>query len=244
MEGDQQNTTPTQTPTQTPPANPQVVVHGTHTAEQVHAAVEKARGEERTKLRDQITQLQNQVTELTAKNTDLNSQLTSIRGLSNGKEINVSEIIQQTANSVRTETESKFIAEMAKLRGELEAHKIEAGKKAIADEKAKIVQEHGGKLIPALLVGDSVEALRASVPSAVQAYQEAIGTVTPTQTPQTPPAAPTPTPPPPISAPESNREPRTPEAPSGTLSNVKALSPKEYAANREKIKAELRAQTS
>lgn len=236
--------------------NPSQNTPVTYSAEQLHAAIEKARMEERQKLRgeldnangaskplnDKIVELKSKIDLLTGENDALKKATTA------SGNVDVKALITEVTNnlsekftaSAKAERES-FTTQLKELSGKLNGYEL-------AKVKDKLISEVGGpdKVIMALIVGNTEEELKSSVQKSHEAYMEIENRVKPQGS-----ADPNAT----ANGQGNNNNPANNAPPivqpggqggagsgqqSSPLTNVKQMSPQEYKASREKVQQEMR----
>lgn len=147
--------------------------------ENVAAAIEKARLEERKKLSDQLTTLttavetlKGQVATLTQEKQSIAKELgdlqTAHEALKAGTKpeggIDVEKAIQTAVNAALSKQGPVLQQEIANLRTELDQERQKRQAAELAQTRARVVEEFGGAsvLIPELVTGNSEEELRQS----------------------------------------------------------------------------------
>lgn len=142
-------------------------------------AIEKARLEERTRLKDQLTALTTQVdtikTQLTAVqtekeklSTEFSSLKTTYEALKAGSKpdggVDVEKAIETAVTAALSKQGPVLQSEIANLRGELEQERKKREAAELAQSRARIIEEAGGQtaLIPELVVGSNEAELRAA----------------------------------------------------------------------------------
>lgn len=159
---------------QTPPPNPPAAGY---TTEQLHAAIEKARNEERTKLRAEIETaqqnvktLQGQVDQLKGENQKLTADLQAIQASQKPEGgIDLAQYTEQIANRMNAEWQSKFVELETRLTQEQQVRQ----KLTLEQLRARLIQANGGEsaLIPILVTGSSEAELLASIEASKAEFQ-------------------------------------------------------------------------
>lgn len=212
------------------------------TADDLHKAVEKARMEERTKLRDEQTALQTRaeaaekaVKELTAANTALTEQNNAlVKAGAEGGKVDVKQLVTEITSSAEKRFADAADQQRKDLENTVQTLRNDLTQVQLDKLRTQLVAEAGGpeRVVSALISGSNEEELRASVKAAADAYTEIAnrvakgagggGSSAPNNTP--PPAGG------PAGGGGAGRG-----ATDDALTNVKELSPQEYAAKRQEI---------
>lgn len=121
----------------------------TYTADDLHAAAQKARIEERTKLHDRIEALEAKLGNAGSDDVDA-----------------------ERLAAIRLQVEKENATEMKKLQRKVNALSEENLSRKVQEIKAIIVEEYGGQVIPSLIRGDDEEELRASAEAAHDEWLE------------------------------------------------------------------------
>ena len=174
---DDLNTNPAPSPEPLPNPEPTLDLNA------IHAQIEKARMEERTKVREELTNLSNlnksfseKVTKLETENRELSGKLSALEKAqgANG-EVDVSKLISEVA----AQTEAK----MASVISELKSQVTDLGSKSrlasLEVYRRDAIAKAGGEaqLITALVTGNSEEEIDASISVAKDEYQKVVSRV-------------------------------------------------------------------
>jgi hypothetical protein len=154
---------------------------------QYKAAIEKARLEERTKLREQVdsgkessAQLKEAREEIAKLKGDLKTVTDSLTAIQNAKskdgDVDVAKVIAEVTEKVGKEYETRLGGELQTLRSNLNALQLK-------DLKIQLIEEAGGpgKLILAMVDGKTEDELRASIERSKTAYQEVESRIRPSK---------------------------------------------------------------
>jgi DNA repair exonuclease SbcCD ATPase subunit len=160
------------------------------TQEQLQAAIEKARLEERTKLRADIetaeanaTALQTRVKELEAENQKLTADLQTLKSAQKPDGgFDAAKLMEETAQRVRSELQGTI----NELSSQIEEERGVRQRLTLEQLRAKLIQANGGEnaLIPSLVTGTNEAELIASI-QASKAEFNRIMSVAKAQTPST-----------------------------------------------------------
>lgn len=156
------------------------------TQEALHAAVEKARLEERTKLREQIQTLEGKVKDLDADNKNLSAdkaKLTeslatlkaSIKPDGGGVDID------KLAEGIEARIAKAYDARLAEVEGQLANERTTREKMSLEQLRAQLIQQNGGEdaMLIELVRGNNAAELQASIEEAkakLQKYVKRAGT--------------------------------------------------------------------
>lgn len=154
------------------------------TPEELHAAAEKARLEERTKLRGEIdaataklgeiTSLQAKVQEQAAELSRLQATVQTLEAakaaIEKGGGVKLDEVVSQAISAYDSASSKELKARIAALQTELEAQRSQAETERLSLLRARLIAENGGEaaVIPALVTGSNEAELRASIAAAKQ----------------------------------------------------------------------------
>lgn len=188
------NTNPDQAQ-QTTPAQPQQAQPAQGiTSEQLHAAIEKARLEEREKLRKQLeaseaksTKLEKDLATATGEISKLVADIEAIKkGITNDGGVDVQKVIDQTAKAVSAQVRKEYGAKLDELQSQLESERNERSRLSAEQLRADLIAKAGGSsaLIPELVRGNTAEEIAASIENAKIIFQRTLssaGATTPTQ---------------------------------------------------------------
>jgi hypothetical protein len=154
----------------------------TFTTQQLHAAIEKARSEEREKLRNQLEQATTEVTSLKADVVRLNAELkktadelSAIKAAAKPDGgIDIEKVIEQTTSAAVNRVNSEWSQKFQELQSELNVEKNTRQKLTLEQIKAKIIAESNGQLIPEMVVGSTEDELKASAERSKQVFARTI----------------------------------------------------------------------
>lgn len=215
------------------------------TQEELHKAIEKARLEEREKLRTQLSESETTIKDLKGQVASTKEQITKltekIDSLTAGKKadggVDVEKAIESAVNATVARLSKEYSDQIKALREELESEKSTRQKLTIEQRRIQLIQEAGGEaaLIPELVAGSNEEELKSAIERSKQVYQRTVakaGAAPSLPQPNGNPGAPTP-PAPPTPAPVAGAVP-TPGAVPGTPGQRMPLA--DYAKNRQALK--------
>ena len=249
-------------PNSNPPANTPPPGPGAITPEQLHQAIEKARLEEREKLRNQLNTAEEQVKTLKAEVESTKSQLTDTlnkvtklttdyetlkNSIKPDGQVDVEAAISRAVKATSDKLAADYGAQLSSLRSELESERTTRTRLSLDQRRMQMIQEAGGDsaLIPELVTGSNEQELSASIERSKQVYQRTVAKVGGTPPSPTPPnshgsgANVPPGAPPTVPLPASTTPPGAPApaAPGGS----KIMDMKEYAANRNQLRKQVAA---
>lgn len=151
----------------------------------LHAAIEKARMEEREKLRSQLETaqtktktLETQVTELTQKLTKVSDDLAALQKVQattkDGQAVDVKSLIAEVTANVEKRFAEATAQERQQLTTEVQTLRQNVTQFQIKELRDKLIVEAGGsdKMVLSLVQGNDEASLRASIKSARDAYDE------------------------------------------------------------------------
>jgi len=180
------------------------------TQDDLHKAIEKARLEEREKLRTQLETAEasaKEAKELKAKVASMTDQITQltdkVASLTAGKTasggVDVEKAIETAVNATVARMEKEYSGQIQALRGELETEKVTRQKLTVEQRRAQMIAAAGDALIPELVTGSNEEELKASIEKSKEIYQRTVakaGAAPSLPNPNGNPGAPTPAAPP------------------------------------------------
>lgn len=171
-----------------PPAdgNPPAPAPAGITPEQLHQQIEKARLEEREKLRAQLSasdetvkNLKAEVSSLTEKLTKLTDKITSLTaGTKPDGGVDVEKAIESAVKATADRLGQEYASQIQTLRGELETERKSRQQLTLEQRRSQMIQEAGGDkaLIPELVTGSNEEELKTSVEKSKQIFQRTVAT--------------------------------------------------------------------
>ncbi len=157
--------------------------------ESVNSRVEAARKEEKGKLYDDLNKLREEqknhadsVSSLTSENETLNSknkelsdQLESFKSAkTDSGGVDIEKLITELSNKHKTSLEEGSNQRLSELAEQNKSLQNELKQMRLDSYRKELISQHGGKLVEALVIGDSEEALAASVEVAKSTYDNII----------------------------------------------------------------------
>jgi len=219
-----------------------------HTAEQLHQAAEKARMEERTKLRVEIeaaraeaSTAKDKVKELETVLAETKMKLQAFESAKSENGVDVVKAVDSALSSLRLGFEKEFSTKLEDLQSKLTAEQSRREALEVSSLRSRLIDQNGGaaSMIPELVTGRTEEEILASIEAskAILARHVKNGSG-PAASSQPNNGSP--------SAPAANGQPLIfPAVPSpapgagnggGSTTPVKRLSPEEFRANRENLR--------
>lgn len=184
-----QNPNPAPSPEPTPAPSPAPIDPNV-----IHAQIEKARLEERTKVREELNNLstlnKSLTDQLDKSQKDIQEVSSKLSALEKAQgangEIDVSKLIAEVA----AQTESKMAGVIEELKGKVKQLDVKSRKASLEVYRRDAIAKAGGEaqLITALVSGSSEEEIDSSIQLAKDEYQKIVsrvGTKVPTDTPTT-----------------------------------------------------------
>jgi hypothetical protein len=226
-------------PTPPAPAVPPAAI----TPEALHAAIEKARNEERTKLRGELETAQNavkaeqeKVVTLTKANQQLTADLQALKASVTDGKVDVEKLVAEITSATKREVEGK----LAGLEEQVRTERVAREKMSLEQLRMRLIAQAGGEaaLIPSMVQGNSEQELVEAVNRSKAEFDRIRGIVGGTQTPPSQQ---------PIHAPgSSGTPPALPAVPAGggataggqpqVVTNPRQMSREDYAKNRQALK--------
>ena len=170
----------------TPPAGDNKPASGI-TPEQLHQQIEKARLEEREKLRTQLDNSRAEADKLRTENETLKGQLTKATdeltalkaSMKPDGVIDVAKAIAEAVQAATSRVSGEFAQEIAGLRGQLDQERSVRTQLTLEQRKAQLIADAGGSnaLIPELVHGSNEDELAASIERSKQIFQRTVGSV-------------------------------------------------------------------
>lgn len=230
----------------------------TYTTEQLHAAIEKARLEERTKLQADLTAATTNAETTNAKVAELNGKLSetltalqtaeaerlrldgALKAIeksktADGAAVDVTKLVEEVTAAAETRLSEQFKAKHEEQTLALNSLRQQLTLAELDKARAKLIADAGGpeRLVMELVGGDTVEALTASIGRAKDAFATIESRVGKT-------SSRSPNSPPPVS-PAGSGAPGVGSGDGVLLPRVRELGVKDYAANRDAILAQAKA---
>jgi chaperonin cofactor prefoldin len=239
---DPTNTTP---PAAVPPA---AETHAGFVPEaEVLNRIEKARQEEKSKLYGEIETLNNKIktaeengtktaSQLAEMDRQLQEKIGQLAAVAKAKtaagEIDVPALIKETAEAARTAVRAETGTELQSLRGRLDTAEKEAKQARLGSLRQSLISAANGRIVAAMVTGDTEEALRQSAELAKQTYEDIAKASGPAPA---APALPAGNPPPPIAA--GNGQ---PPSTGGDVVFQRTRDPKVFGQRRDGLMADLK----
>lgn len=216
------------------------------TEEQINQRIEAARQEEKRKLYSEMEQLRQQVAALPQANEakaeleqqlkDLKAQLAAFEKAKTDKgEIDTLALARQIADETRAIVSSQHQQEIAALNDKLARMEQEQKKQQLEALKKTLIAEANGRIVVALVQGNTEEELRRSAEEAKRTYEEIAQSSR-----QNPPQAPSQPPPPPPLNPRQAAGSGNPPA-SGVDGFKRSGDASTFGKNRQAVMADLKA---
>ncbi len=163
-------------PTPPAPVNPEAT--SAVTEAEINARIEKARKEEKEKLYGELQALQakletsNQtVAQLQAIQTKLETAEAQIAALSKARTSNGEVDIKALLLEAQATVEGKLSKQLSDMQAKLDAKDAEARRMRLDSLKRELIADAKGRIIVAMVVGDTEEALRASAEESKRQYE-------------------------------------------------------------------------
>jgi hypothetical protein len=216
------------------------------TPEQLHAAIEKARLEERDKLRTKLdatleanATLTDEVAKQKAAVQKLSDELVALKAaMKPDGGVDVAKAIEQAVQATTARFSEENATALNELRSQLETERSARTKLTLEQLRVKMIEDAGGArtLIPELVHGATEQELQSSIANSKAIFERTVAAVKPAaSTPQSTHGNAGAGAPPTVPLPAGGGG----SLPSGTTPqpvNVRALSNKDYAAHREALK--------
>lgn len=182
----------------TPAAKPQEPA-APSSKDDLHSAIEKARMEEREKLRGQLDQLKGEVTTLKSANEKLQNDLKTAgegqqkvsdqlealkKGLKEGgdnKNIDVEAVLTAAVQAARSRLEAQYQDRITNLENQLSTVAKERERASLAQLRSQLIEEAGGSknLIPEMVTGSNEQELRDSIRRSQDIFNRTVASVVP-----------------------------------------------------------------
>jgi hypothetical protein len=154
------------------------------TQEELHKAIEKARLEEREKLRTQLSEAETSVKTMKAEVASAKDQITKLTekvdSLTAGKKpeggVDVEKAIESAVQATANRLAKEYSDQIKALRDELEAEKSTRQKLTIEQRRVQMIQAAGGEtvLIPELVVGSNEDEIKESIERSKTVYARTV----------------------------------------------------------------------
>ncbi len=211
------------------------------------AALNKARQDEKDKQFAKIQELQTKLDAATAETTTLKDSVTKLTNdlatlkasMKTDGNVNVEKLMEEVIAKTRTTVEGETAAKMAEMQKQLDELSTENTSVKVEKLRSRLIAEAGGEnaLIVELVSGNNEESIKTSIAAAKAAFDRIKGKIQANGDRTTVPPA--------VNTPGAGGGNGTVDTAVGAdamkaLGDVRKMSPKEYAANREKIMQQTR----